>query len=156
MNTCQRWGSFAQTIVGILLGIAIQGCGNAASAPAFITAAESKCPGDSAAIRVGDGFFQILCGCTLASEASGTIFSTPGSLTCHLSSSTSIVYFYYLGNALRHQILSTGTPTFTSSGLSDPSQPTPIRVHTVSFSTPNSTYDFQEAINGLTGKIFVP
>ncbi len=134
----------------------IFGCGSKTSPPGTLDASLSQCSPDTAQILVGDGFFQISCGCTGANETTGTVFSAPGGLTCHLPSSKSRVFFNYIGTVLRHQIVSIGEPEFTSSGISDPSSSQPLRYHSTVFDIPASVYDFEDSISGMTGQIIVP
>ena len=114
------------------------------------------CQAGTVALLVADGFLGNLCGCTGVNEADGTIFQSPASLTCHVSQGANTVFFYYLGTTLRHQIVSTGSPTFVSSPISNPQEANRITVHAVSLPQTSATYHFIDIFSGLTGQIIVP
>jgi hypothetical protein len=105
-----------------------------------------------AEIVVFDNFLQRSCGCA---EASGVIASG-STLTCTVPSGTTVI-FYYGGVSVRHQIISTGTPSFVSSPVIDPTLPQqPLRVHSVEL-TSSGTYGFRDAFDeSLVGQIIVP
>src|SRR5271154_7128069 len=78
--------------------------------------ASTGCAAGQAMISVSDGYLETLCGCAEAAP----VYSGPGSrLKCTVTSGT-IVFFNYLATHAVHQIVSVGTPTFPSSGVSDP------------------------------------
>jgi hypothetical protein len=108
------------------------------------------CPTGSAIIMVSDGFLETICGCA---EASPTYAPQGQALTCTVPTGTA-VFFEYIGTGMPHQILSTGTPSFPPSPLSDPSDPSSmVRVHTVKLTLPG-TYTFHDAINPtLSGQL---
>ena len=148
-----KWG-----ILFLLMTLATfdQGCGSTSNPPGTIDAASTRCNSGVAQISVGDGFLRIFCGCTGPGETAGTVFSTPGRLTCHLPSSNSQVFFYFLGTVLHHQIVPNGSNKFPSSPVSDPSSSSQVRSYAISFPQAATTYDFQDIYGGMTGQIFVP
>ena len=131
-------------------------CGQAKVPFALIDASSTTCIPGVAEILVGDGFLQILCGCTLPTEAAGSIFPPPGGLTCHLPTRESVVFFYFFGAQNKHQIVPLVEGSFPSSPISDPTQESPIRAYSLQFSTPSSVYGFEDAFTGLTGQIILP
>jgi hypothetical protein len=109
-----------------------------------------ECATNQVQIAVNDGFIQNLCGC---SEPAATIFP-PATLTCTVDAGT-VVYFWYLGTTLRHQIHSSASPTFPTSPVSDPNNSNPIKVHVVTLNTAG-TYDFEDIFEpSLSGSIIV-
>jgi hypothetical protein len=111
-------------------------------------------------ILVGDGYMEAACGCTGTNESKGTLYSGSTPLICHLPSSSTQVYFYYIGSTLQHQIISVGANTFPSSALSVPGDNplARLQVHVVPFYSTQSglTFQFQDAFNGLAGQLVVP
>ncbi len=139
----------------LLFCLLIVGCGSQALPGAGIDSSLTRCGPRMASILVGDGFFQIQCGCSGVGEEPGTTFSSStGALNCHLPTRDSQVFFYFQG-VLRHSILSTGGNRFNSSPLSDPSAAIFFRSHVAFFNVP-AVYPFQEGLSGLTGTIVVP
>ena len=125
--------------------------------PNSIQAMDTQCTTGMAQILVGDGFMRILCGCTGTAETDGTYIQAPTSLTCHLSSGSSVVLFHLTGTVNRHQIVSTGTPTFVPSAVSDPSSGNPITVYTAFFPQTSTTYSFADSFNSaIQGQIVIP
>jgi len=143
---------------GILALAASFGCGQATppSLKNTVAPSASKCAANSASIMVGDGYLSTICGCTGSGEANGTVFSTPGNLTCHLAANSTVVFFYFQGTVLKHQIESKGPNTFTSSPVSDPKSNYPIRVYAVTLNQAAKTYSFIDAFSGMTGQIIMP
>ena len=111
-----------------------------------------SCAPGSAQVGVRDGFLMVICGCV---EPAGAVIPAPASLTCTVPKNTT-VFFQYIGNVLRHQIIPTGALTFDPSPLSDPTgQIVLISSHPVQFDT-SGTYLFIDAIdNSLSGQIIV-
>ena len=143
-------------LLSLGLGFTLNGCDKAATRPFAINEALTSCAPGTASILVGDGFLQILCGCTLPSETSGTTVSASGNLTCHLSTSDTKLFFYYLGTTQRHQIIPTVPGSFLPSPISDPSRDPVIRVYVVQFTTPATVYGFEDAFTRVSGQVFVP
>jgi hypothetical protein len=146
-----------QLICLILLSTLWMGCGSRPADGLYsIDPAVTQCNPGAVEILVGDAFMEILCGCTGANEGSGTIFSAPGGLTCHLPSSNSTVFFFFNSLTLQHQIVSTGANTFDPTPVSDPRSSNPIRSWGITFSKPATTYSFVDIFNGMTGQIITP
>ncbi len=148
---------FSHFILAVLL-MALSACGFSSgfSGVGNITSldsAKTECQSGVAEILIGDGFMEILCGCT---EAQGTIFPSPGNLSCHLRNPTSTILFLYSGTVLKHRILSVGNPTFLSSPISDPMSVSPYPVHRALVSQSGSIFAFQDSYSGMVGQIFTP
>lgn len=125
------------------------GCGDNLSTAQDAT----SCSSGTAQIAVGDGYLEVLCGCT---EANGTIVVPPSVLTCHVSAPSTAIVFAFVGTTLQHQIVSTSGPGFASSSLYDPQAAQPISSYSATLST-SGTYGFQDQVNAqMTGEIIVP
>lgn len=113
-------------------------------------AANTSCPAGAAIISLTDGFLETLCGCA---EASPSYFGPGSRLTCTVTAGT-IVFFNYTATTAVHQIVSTGSPSFPSSAISNPANGVSmIRVHAAKFSNPG-TYAFEDSFNlALAGDI---
>lgn len=112
---------------------------------------DSRCKTGQAQLSVLDGKFQNLCGCT---ESAGQFIFPPTVLTCTISRGT-VVFFHFHSAYLKHQIRSTGTPSFVGSPIFDPADTTPIPSYGVTFSTAG-TYNFQDdAYTPMVGQIIV-
>ena len=131
-------------------------CDSSSGPYSSVNPSDTSCTGNMAIILVGDGYMQTICGCTLASEASQTVFTETHPLTCHVNAVPAPIFFYYLGTRLRHQIISTGPTEFVSSPLSDPDMVPRIQVHSVTLTQGSSIYPFQDALSGISGQIFTP
>ena len=143
----------------LLLGGVFCGCGSATENPinpGSVTLASTACSDSNVAVRVGDGFMQILCGCTAANENPGTLIFAPTVLKCHLPSQTKMVFFHFPGTVLKHQIVSTGPNYFGPTALSDPSSSSVMRSSAVSIPSVSGTYEFQDIFNGAIGQFIVP
>jgi plastocyanin len=140
-------------LIGMALHLTALGCGPQASdnlnTPGL---ADTSCRPGQAQILVGDGSLKNLCGCT---ETAGEMVGVgAGPLNCSVAAGT-IVFFLYHATVLQHQIVSTGTPAFISSAISDPKSLLTIHAHPAQFSAAG-TYTYQDAFNlGLTGRIIV-
>lgn len=109
------------------------------------------CDNGSARIAVYDTALQSLCGCQ---EGDGAITHRGQTFTCTISAGESVV-FDFNNSELRHQILSTGSPSFRSSPLQNPESGTIVRIHGVTFDV-TGTYEFEDAfIPELVGQIVV-
>ncbi len=119
----------------------------------------TQCHSNEAKILVGDGFFQICCGCTQPNEISGTFFyhNHFPTFTCHLSNRQTTVFFIFSGTQLPHLIQSTGSENFGALPWVDLKQTTDLlRVHGVTFPQKSATYDFIDLPMHMTGQIFIP
>jgi hypothetical protein len=105
---------------------------------------------------VGDGFLVSLCGCKGAGESPGTVYPTPGGLTCHLASNSGVVLFIFSGTVLKHQIIPRDGKSFAPTPISDPSVSNSIHTFALSFPWPATTYAFQDVFSGMVGQIVVP
>lgn len=116
----------------------------------------TSCNPGSAAILIGDGFLVNLCGCQGPLEQPGTRYTlgSSTSLTCHLSSTQSVVFFYFTGAAAPHQILSTGSPHFVSSPIRF-NEKDGLEVFPITFSNPG-TYTFEDPYTRISGQFIVP
>lgn len=139
----------------LLFSLILAGCGNSSvpgTPPASI-----ECSTEAAVLTIGDGYLQAHCGCdeNTAGGPNEVITKVAGeSLTCSIGTGDAVV-FQYLSPLRRHQIVSTGSPSFVSSPLSDPEADSPIRVHSARFDQTGS-YGFQDAFNsGIEGVIEV-
>ena len=133
----------------LILATAVSAC-QSTTTP-VVNPAATQCPGGTAEIGVGDGFFEFLCGCT-GGPAGGTFVPTPGNLTCHVPSGT-VVMFEYIAIQTEHQIVSSGGLPFASA---PPVLPGGVTASAAQFQTVG-TYNFQDAYNtALTGAIIVP
>ena len=114
---------------------------------------ETECQDGNAVIQVLDGMFIIRCGCT---EAVGTNSSVTQPFTCTMSKSGSLVFFLFSNIQYRHQIISLGSPSFTSLPVVDPEN----RLNSYSTGTLSTgTYSFSDAYGGgssQAGAIIVP
>lgn len=134
-----------------LTWIVLAAAGLAACDPADQTDVSQGCPAGSAQILVLDGALQRLCGCA---ETDTSIIAPPSTLSCTVSAGT-VVFFQYLNTEAPHQIVSTGTPDFVDSPVSDPNNKPTIRVHAVRLDTPG-TYEFTDALAvGVSGQVIV-
>lgn len=140
--------------------LSIAGCGPAPTFSNSIEASATACSPGVAEFLVGDGFMKILCGCTQANEAPGTVFPSPSNLTCHLPTRKTQVFFYYSGTILQHRIVLSPNQSLIqlpSSPVSNPSDSSPIRSYSVSFSQlPLQTVEFQDSFSAMKGKFIVP
>jgi len=135
-----------------LLALLLASCGLEPS-PAIpeVTNANSSCPANAAQIEVSDGFLRSRCGCA---EAITDPVPPPATLTCTVTKDSTVT-FLYVGTETTHQIVSTDTPAFASSPLSDPSDISTIRVHAINLSIVG-TYKFTDSQNSaLSGSIVV-
>jgi|GEM_PF-917782 hypothetical protein len=131
------------------------GCGKD-STPSASAGVNAQCNSQSASFLVADGFLVHLCGCQGAQEQPGTRYTlqSPIPLTCHLSSTQSVVFFYFTGTAAPHQILSVGTPGFISSPIRF-DQKDKLEVYPVAFQNPG-TYSFEDPYTRISGQFIVP
>jgi len=144
-------------VMAVSLGAA--GCGNASSQPSTqamtLSPESTACSSDTAQILVGDSFLQTLCGCTGVGESAGTVFEVGSTLTCHLASPSTTVFFTFVAVGLRHQIIPLQEGTFTESAIFDPQNPT-YRSFAVLFAE-SGTYGFGDRfVASVTGNIIVP
>lgn len=125
------------------------GCGT--SPTGSLRSELNSCEPGAALILVGDDGLDRRCGCTEAARR----FVTPTTgFTCTIARGTSVV-FNFSSTLLQHQILSTGTPSFASSGIYLPGNLNSIQSHAVTFATPG-TYSFQDAfVAGSAGQLIV-
>lgn len=139
-------------ITALFFGVLLASCGNThgPGAGGPISAGQT-CTPSTAVIQVGDTFLRRACGCT---EAANTIFNVGSALTCTVAAGTSVI-FTYEGAVNSHQILSNGTPAFTSSQPYLPSQGQTNPTHAVTLST-RGNYAFSDAfIPALNGTLIV-
>jgi hypothetical protein len=132
------------------------GCGTADGTAGNLKAADTQCQSGSASIFVRDGFLEIKCGCA---TGNGTIFPAPGNLTCQLLPGTQVVFFSYgVGSRAFHQIISTGTNSFslTSFPIYDPNKPNSALSYAATGFISGRTYTFQDVYSRMTGTIIVP
>ncbi len=137
-----------------MLGLALAAaCGQTTTQTGTPGLEQTNCSARVAQLAVRDGFIQNLCGCV-----EPIVEPTPASpttlVTCTVTAGTT-VFFHYIATTLTHAIVSTGSPSFVSSPLSDPVAQTPYRIHGVLFDKAG-TYRFEDAFNeGLQGRIVV-
>ena len=147
----------------VLATSVLAGCpGEAPSNEALVglDPAATACTAGLAQIQVGDGFLEILCGCTSSATGAGVVVSAPiagpTAFVCHVPTGT-VVMWQVLGTQLWHQIEPlqvSGGSSFPSGQLIKPEDPD--RASVAQFTTPG-TYGFQDAMNsGLQGEIVVP
>lgn len=116
-----------------------------------VSVADTACVTHQTQILIGDGYFKSLCGCD---ENSNDVIVSGQTLTCTVASGTTL-FFLFNGNKLKHQILSTGTPSFGSGPLSDPATTPLILNYTLQMDTRGS-YSFFDPFNpGITGALIV-
>lgn len=131
------------------------GCGQDTSQTLSFPPTATACSENTAEILVGDGFLQTLCGCTGEGESVGTVFSAGNTLTCHLASESTTVFFVFIGVGVRHQIIPSQAGTFESSAIFDPANPS-YRSYAVQFSA-SGTYGFSDQfVANVNGNIIVP
>lgn len=115
------------------------------------TEAQTACISLQTQITVGDGYFRALCGCD---ESSTAYIRSGQTLNCTVPSGTTL-FFDYSGAHLKHQLISTGTPSFGSSALSDPSDLASAKNFAIKLDTVG-TYSFFDPFNpGITGTLVV-
>lgn len=135
-----------RSILAIIL-IQLSACGEVST----ISLPQTGCDTGSALIGVHDGYLSRLCGC---SESAGATASHGETLTCTVSAGTSI-HFHYLSIKQKHQIVSSGSPSFVDSAVSDPEQGQKVTAHGISLNT-TGTYTFQDEFDStLSGQIIV-
>lgn len=131
--------------------VVAEGCGSGSSGVPSISESSTQCPNGVAEILIGDGFSKRLCGC---SEAAGVVFGSGSALTCSIPSGTHVFVYtsFFPGYSTLHQFESVGSPSFSSSRISDGTAPF---VSTYTFSTAG-TYQFRDAFNhGVSGSFVV-
>jgi plastocyanin len=146
---------FCQTLSLLMLfaaSLALSACdGDGNTDTSSLDPGSTVCGGQSAQILVQDGYFEDLCGCA---EGAKTTFVQPTPMTCTISAGTA-VFFLFSGDALSHQILSTGTPTFPTCAPWEPSDTTANEVCAYKFQSAG-TYTFMDAVdNSMSGSIIV-
>jgi len=129
----------------------LSGCGDSMLSSRF-TVAQTNCNPGVAQLGVADGSLVSYCGCA---EGTNLRDEAPANLTCTVAAGTT-VFFSYVESILRHQIISTGSPTFVSSPPNRVrNQNNGVLVHAVTFETAG-TYTFTDSIfPGLDGQIVV-
>lgn len=134
------------------------GCGTPDLPLPHISALSTSCTASNAAIGVGDGFMQTLCGCTGAGETAGTTFPVSGAtqLTCHVASSASVVFIHFIGTSLKHQVVPVNPSTGTGTPLHDPRGSNPLRSFAISVPLTATTYQFQEIYSGMNFQVVTP
>jgi hypothetical protein len=147
----------SHSLLLITLGLSILtlGCGSSNYPPGTIDAASTSCSPGMVQLQIGDGFMRILCGCSQVGEEPGTVVMQPSSLTCHLSSSQTQVFFHFLGNTLKHQIRPVNSDAFPLSGVSDPFSSVPLDSYSFPLSG-TGTYEFEDTYQGTRGRFIVP
>lgn len=109
----------------------------------------SGCGANTAMISIQDTLQVIQCGCD---EASGTVVHSGQTLTCTIPAGTWVVFDLSV-TKLKHQLISTGTPSFSSSAVRDPSWEQSILSHSAKFDTVG-TYSFHDQFqSGISGNI---
>ena len=147
---------FIFILFSLALSLPLQGCGSSHEYGAALEASSTACKPGVAEILVADTFIQILCGCVGAGETAGRIYLSPDGLTCQLPSSSTIVFFFFLGNRTFHQIIPTESNAFPPSPLFDPDR-NDYRSFAIVFPRPATSYGFIDVYSaGVKGTIIVP
>lgn len=131
-------------------------CGTSTIPLSNVAPAQTACQPNTAQIAVGDGFLQILCGCTQANEAPLTVFPTPEKLTCHVQSANTTVFFLFVNTKSRHQIVPTGPNFFQPSAVNNPSVDPVIISSATLLSQPGTVYSFEDLFSGAPGEFYTP
>jgi hypothetical protein len=141
-------------LLGFLFA-ALLGCGQSpfmgaagsSSGPGSPTPSQG-CKPNSVEILVGDTYLQELCGCS--NIVNGTVFAPGTAFSCTgpapVVGTPTVFFFHFLGRSIRHQIVSTGTPTFSGSPIYDPANPSSFRIFGVPI-TATGTYGFRDSLN---------
>lgn len=141
-----RFSQSFLALIALLAGLSTVGCD-----PETGIGSGQGCSTGVAQILVTDGGLQRLCGCA---ETDTALAPPPSSLTCSVAAGT-VVFFQYLSTQNTHQIVSTGTPAFEDSPLSEALSETRVPVHAVKFVT-TGTYTFRDVfVAGANGQIVV-
>jgi len=121
-------------------------CGNTQS-----ESASTDCTNAFAVISVLDGALLNECGCD---EAAGTSTQAGETFTCTIPANKSVLFDYSKAKD-PHQIISVGSPSFTSSPISQSSQSHKILSHVDQFVS-TGTYVFKDRfLETLQGQIVV-
>jgi hypothetical protein len=136
-------------LISVILAVGSCACGT--QTKQSVPPAPSGCQSGEAIIAIHDGSLQAVCGC--AEAPSGPVVP-PATFRCTVDRQA-VVFFNFQDTVLQHQILSTGSPNFQESPVSDPQRGLKPRVHAVKFDN-SGTYSFHDAFNsGLSGAIVV-
>jgi hypothetical protein len=132
----------------LLAGFFLVAC-DSSSSP-IIVPSQTACTAGEAEIRISDGFFENICGC---SEAVGVVVES-GTFTCTVETGT-VVFFLYIDTHLSHQIISTGGEPFASGTVNVPGNNSSNNNVAAEFNTAG-TADFQDAFNSnIQGQIII-
>jgi hypothetical protein len=149
--------SIGLKLVNILLLLSFLeiGCGNTQSVQTVVSLSDTECQSNSAQMLVGDGLLKVTCGCVGSGE-SGKVYALPSNVTCHLSSSSSQVFFYLWGAQTSHQIVPTGTHQFQSTPVLNSKLNSMPSSSAITFPSAGVSYEFKEVYTGFQGQFIVP
>jgi plastocyanin len=147
----QSFKVFTPLLWAAILAFGAFSCSGTQSSVTGSNGISGNCSTNEAQIAVYDTFLQNLCGC----QEPATEAIPPANLTCTVSSGTTVLFWFFNNDNLRHQIISTSQPTFQPSSLFDPSSGSPIITHVVTLTDPG-TYNYQDVFNsGMNGTFIV-
>lgn len=121
-------------------------------------AASASCPTGVVQIAIHDGMLQRLCGCTLAGQENGTFVAPGTQLSCTPSANPAKVFFVFMNQATRSQIVPVGTNAFPPSHVYIPDMDPIVKTHLAQLSgASGATFDFKDQFNAsVTGRITLP
>ncbi len=141
--------------LGILCGLAfITACGNT-EAPKS-SSELVHCDSQTAAILIWDGYAENYCGCE-GSGQNGTKQTPPTALDCQVSNGKT-VWFYLMGNATYHQVVSSNNPqSFSPSFVQVPESKHRAWAYPIVISQSSTTWSYQDQYNPtINGTISIP
>ncbi len=145
---------------GISAFILLGGMGSDCTDESSTTTASAQASCATGIVQIGilDGMLQRLCGCTLAGEENGTYVLPGTQLSCTPSANPAKVFFVFMNQALRSQIVPVGTNTFPPSQVYVPQEKPVMKTHFVQMSgASGATFDFKDQFNStITGQITLP